>query len=355
MRGFRELGVADIHIVIVSRDVQKVMVEEGPLGTVYRVPSPPLSGSPSFFLWRRQLILRELAKIKPDIVNGQGCEEEYGFTTVTAPFPNVVTFHGVMHRIHKVNPPPFFSLNHVPRWMESVVARRARHVICLSRETDDFLTEFRSPAKRHFVPNAIAPCFFEVSARRATPAAFTLLYVGTIYPLKRVHLLIEALPVIQRQANRPVKLRVVGGVGGGSADYAQRLRGRAQELGVAEQIEWLGVQSESSVAGALAQSDLLLLPSLQETAPMCIGEAMAAGVPVVATPVGGVPDMVQDGTTGRLVGADGFAEAVVSLLADSSSRAAMGEAARVYAAANYAPRVVAERTLAVFADVLRTT
>src|ERR1039457_6950421 len=121
-RGFAELGVRDIHYLVVTPEVDQVTVDEGPFGKLHRIPCPRGSGSATFFLWRRHLILKELARIQPDIVHGQGTEAEYAFTAVTSPYSHVITFHGIMARVHQVTPPPLFSLNHVPRWMEKIVA-----------------------------------------------------------------------------------------------------------------------------------------------------------------------------------------------------------------------------------------
>src|ERR1035438_10923773 len=131
LRGLRELGQAEVHILVTTREVSTVQVEEGPFGTVHRLSCPPVSGSPTFFLWRRHLILKELARIQPDIVHGQGTEAEYALTAVTSPYPHVITFHGIMHRVHQITPLPLFSLSHVPRWMEKIVVHKARDVISI--------------------------------------------------------------------------------------------------------------------------------------------------------------------------------------------------------------------------------
>src|ERR1700722_8371054 len=87
-RGFTELGVRDTHYLVVTPEVDQVTVDEGPFGTLHRIPSPRGSGSTSLFLWRRHLILKELARIQPDIVHGQGTEAEYALTGVPFPYPH---------------------------------------------------------------------------------------------------------------------------------------------------------------------------------------------------------------------------------------------------------------------------
>lgn len=358
LRGLREIGAADVHIVVVTDEVQKTTVEQGPFGSVHRLPCPVLSGSGSLFLWRRHLILRQLRRIQPSIVHGQGTEREYAFTAVTSSYPNVITVHGIMHRVHRVIRPPLLSLSHVPRWIEKLVVRKARHVICISREVEDFLRQRRSPARCHHIPNAIAPCFFEVEPQRPPEDERVLLFVGTIYPLKGLIHLVEALPAVQKATGKRVGLTIIGRAGGvrAGADYEERVRRRAEELNVSQNLHWAGVLTEREVAQAMAQSDALVLPSFQESAPMCIAEAMAAAVPVVATRVGGIPDLVDDGKTGLLVrpgDTPQLAEAITRILCDTDLQQRMRTAARQKAAEQYAPRVVAQQTLQVYETIVK--
>ncbi len=358
LRGFRELGSAEIHVVVVTSEVRKTVAGEGPLGVVHRLPRPKGSGSSSFFLWRRRLILQELKRIKPDIVHGQGTEQEYGITAVTAPYPHVVTFHGIMHRVQAVVPPPLFSLNHVSRWAEKLVLRWARDFICISRSVEQFIRARHSSARCHLVPNAVTPCFFSVKREPKDNRAYDLLFVGTVYRLKGLLNLVEALPLVQSEVGASVRLRVIGPMGGGraGANYLHLIQSRARGSGMDGQIDWLGVQSAESVANALSQTDLLVLPSYEETFSMCVAEAMAAGVPVVASRVGGVPYLVEEGVTGLLVppgNVPDLAKAISTLLSNAQLRERMGLAARAKAQAEYAPRVVAEKTMAVYEAICK--
>jgi glycosyltransferase involved in cell wall biosynthesis len=351
LRGLRDVDQRDVHILVSTSEVKSAEVEKGPWGTVHRVPCPTGSGSPTFFLWRRYLLLKELARIQPDIVHGQGTEAECALTAVTSPYPHVITFHGIMDRVHKVTPPPFFSLNHVPRWTEKFIVRRVQNVISISQDVEDFLHEQKSPARSFRIPNAMAPCFFEVTAAARLGGGFTLLYVGAIQPRKGLVYLVEALARLRDSFADPITLRVIGA---SSDSYKDSVLQRAVALKVDHQIEWLGVQGELGVAQELGRSDLLVLPSFWENMPMCIGESLAAAVPVVSTHVAGIPNWVDHGKTGLLVKPGDsveLADAIGSLLRDEPLRRAMGAAGRAKATAEYLPRVVAEKTLAAYETI----
>jgi glycosyltransferase involved in cell wall biosynthesis len=101
---------------------------------------------------------------------------------------------------------------------------------------------------------------------------------------------------------------------------------------------------------------VLVLASQQETSPMVIAEAMASGVPVVATRVGGIPYLVDDGRTGFLVGVgdvDALTARLSELLGDDAKRRAFGEAARARAAERFKPAAVAARVRDVYIEASR--
>ncbi len=356
LRGFRELGVTDLHLVVVTPEVKRPVTDDGPWCAVHRLPCPKFSGASSFYWWRRQMIFGQLRRLRPAIVHGQGTEREYALTASTCPYPGVITLHGLMHDVFRIVPPPLFSLSQVQRLAEKVVLRTARHVICISRFVEQFLRDHGNHARCYHIPNPVAPRFFELQPLSRAEPEPVLLFVGTVYPRKGLMHLVEALPLLQQRIGRRVRLQVLGtGVltqtGPG---YEAQVRQRAQELGVATQVEWLGARDEAGVCQALTQADVLVLPSLQETTPMCIAEAMAAGVAVVATRVGGVPEMIEHGATGLLVEAgrvEELAGALGVVLTDTGLRQRMTAAAREQAALRYSPRAVATQTLAAYDSI----
>lgn len=119
---------------------------------------------------------------------------------------------------------------------------------------------------------------------------------------------------------------LVGGDYTSEGDLA-RLKRRVEEAGAGDSIFFTGEVDD--VAGMLAAADVLVLPSRWESLPYVLLEAGAMGLPVVATPVGGVPELVEEGVTGNLVPVDdavALADAMVALAADPAKRRAMGDA-----------------------------
>ena len=109
------------------------------------------------------------------------------------------------------------------------------------------------------------------------------------------------------------------------------LADRAEQLGLVDRIEWLGFQPPAEVLHWLGTADVFCLPSFAEGLPIVLMEAMAVGVPVVGTFLGGVPELVRDGHSGRLVPAgraDLLADALEQLSRPSPERDAMAKSAR---------------------------
>jgi glycosyltransferase involved in cell wall biosynthesis len=121
-------------------------------------------------------------------------------------------------------------------------------------------------------------------------------------------------------------------------------RRQARELGVETSIRFAGPSSD--LDPFLAAADLFVLPSRWEGCPNAVLEAMAAGVPVVATGVGGTPELVVDGVTGLLCPPDSpqeLAVRTVDLLRDPARARAMGDAGRSRAATEFPVRRMVAR------------
>jgi len=157
-----------------------------------------------------------------------------------------------------------------------------------------------------------------------------IVYMGRLRTVKGVEFGIRAFATALEQL--PNIRMVLAGEG----DQRNFLGSLVSELGISEQVEFLGVRND--VPELLGAADSVLMPSLTEGFPRTAIEAMAAGKPVIATNVGGTPEAVIDGETGILVPArdsDALASAIVRLVGDSDLQARLGAAGRERAAQNY--------------------
>jgi glycosyltransferase involved in cell wall biosynthesis len=152
----------------------------------------------------------------------------------------------------------------------------------------------------------------------------TLLSVGRLRAPKDFLTLVRAVALLEPGS---VRLRIAGD----GPDRAA-LAGEIEHLGLGEMVELLGTRTD--VAELLAAAHVFVLSSDSEGLPMSVLEAMAAGVPVVATAVGGIPELVADGETGRLVpprDPAALAAALAAVSADPELRERMGDDGRARA------------------------
>ncbi len=154
-------------------------------------------------------------------------------------------------------------------------------------------------------------------------ARFIVLFLGLLAPVKGVDNLLKAVETIED----PELLCVLVGAGPLHESLEQQVR----ESGLLRRVHFAGQRPREEMVDWLNAADLLVLPSHSEGRPNVVLEAMACGRPVIASRVGGVPELVTDGITGRLVAAGDSAElseAIRDLMGDKDRLLAMGKAAR---------------------------
>lgn len=209
------------------------------------------------------------------------------------------------------------------RWVIRGTLSHAALVITVSEEWRARVLRICPAARVEVLHNAVA---IPTTVRRQAPrpASPTLLFLGHLLPDKGVYELVEAFARVARSV--PELRLVLGGVGHGA-----QLRELAVKLGVQERVElpgWLGPEKKSA---AFANSSIFLLPSYHEGMPMALLEAMSWGLPVIATPVGGIPQVVTHEANGLLVPPRDVAAltaAITRVLQDPTLGARLGSAAR---------------------------
>ncbi len=303
---------------------------------------------------RHVIALRRLMKwLKPDIVHTHSSKA------------------GVLGRVAARLTGVPFSV-HTPHTMaflfEQMFSPRKRRIFYaierqLSRKTDRVIAVSESEArtfsssgvvdaaKIRVVPNGIDPGPFEglsalpLEQLGLNPELVTWAVVGLLNVAKGQDLALEALAAA---GNEQVQLLLAG-----HGELQAELEAKARALGVEQRVAFLGFRSD--VPQLLAASDGLLLPSRWEGMPYIVLEAMAAGLPVLATPVDGALDLVLPGETGWLteqVSAQALADTLRRASALSpEARAELGAAGRERVLAHFCTQHMIDRLLAVYAEL----
>ncbi len=223
-----------------------------------------------------------------------------------------------------------------------VMARAARVIVVSERWKGWVRTAFPK-ARVDCVPNAVPlrPAAWETR----DPARIA--FVGRLTQEKGVHDLLEAVASL-RVSHPRVRLELAGD---GDADAIAR---RAYDLGIGDRVLIRGWCDAPARERMLARAGVFALASHAEGLPMSLLEAMAAGCPVVASRVGGIPDAVQDGTDGLLVPAGdvpALAAALARVLEDRDLAARLGGSAQVAIARRHSPAVAVDRIGRIYASL----
>lgn len=140
--------------------------------------------------------------------------------------------------------------------------------------------------------------FLQAGLNRQYPPSQNILYAGVLIPRKGVHHLINAFAHIASDFPH-ARLVLVGHAE--NKQYAAELEDQVSRQGLEERVDFIGGVSQADLAGWMRRAWVFALPTYSEGLPRVVFEAMAAGLPVVSSPVSGIPEVVEDGVTGFLV------------------------------------------------------
>ena len=289
---------------------------------------------------------RMLNKLKPDIVHGIGTDHEYAYIAVTSRFPHVITLHGIMKQIVMKMNPPWFSTHRLFAKYEKRAINNAKDLIAINPYVLEQIEQDYSGNVYH-IANAIHPDFFRIPGCEEYDIAF----VGIYDKRKRLLNLIKACNRVKETAPN-LQLKIIGS--NRDSSYENLIKKYIEENNLKNNIEFVGQLSQKELAKKLAKTKLLVLPSIEETAPMVIAEAQALGKPVIATDVGGIKHMIRDGVTGFVISPDdinAIAEKVRLLLEDDTLRRDMGKRVKQKAGNTYHPDIIAEKTFQVYKEI----
>jgi glycosyltransferase involved in cell wall biosynthesis len=286
--------------------------------------------------WRSPNFLIGGLGIFPKVARAAQDMRERGVDHVHCHFANHPALAGWL--IHRLTGIPYsFTAHgsdlHVDRTMLPTKVREAAFVVTISRDNRALIEATAGPAadgKVEIVHCGVDPSTFAPTERRGD-GPLRIVAVGTLHEVKgQVHL-IEAC---RRLAARGVAF-TCHFVGDGPDREA--LQARIDESGLDAQVVLLGRMTSDAVVAELAASDVLVAPSVptrggkREGIPVVLMEAMATGLPVVASRLSGIPELVTDGVSGLLVPAGdeaALADALATLAKDPTLRARLGAAGR---------------------------
>jgi len=232
--------------------------------------------------------------------------------------------------------------------LRRLVLRRAGAVVANSASLAG-LSQKADPFPVRVIPNGVDTIFFRPASNDEEPTnadVFRILFVGRMPPEKNVGLLLEAVADLRYRATKRILLDIVG-----DGPARQDLERVASGLGLSDCVSWHGWRCKEDVASLYRRADCFVNPSLFEGLPNTVLEAMASGLPVIASNVGGNDELVEPGRTGFLFDlsqSGALPEKLATLMENRDICKAMGARGREIVRAEYSWQGVAERYMDLF-------
>ena len=215
------------------------------------------------------------------------------------------------------------------RWWCRAVWARAQHVIAVGAPLKALALETWPEGTIDVIGNGVDVTRFQAADRSATRLAAAtkeMVVVAQLIERKGIQFLFQALATMPPDDRAGWRVALYG-----AGPYEATLKAQVHALGLSAQVAFKGLAAHDDIPQILQQADLYLLPSLQEGLPLSLLEAMAAGCPIIATRVGGIPDVIEDGRHGLLVppaDVEALKDALLRMNASVADAIRMGEAAR---------------------------
>ncbi len=349
IEGLATYDDVEIHLITCTSAVpQDLRIERNGV-TYHYLRSFDHMQTMTLYMRDRLHVRRKLSEIDPDVVHAQN-SQNYGYICLKSGYPTVISVHGIVQEEARFLDKRRDRLRAVlrSRFIQHHCVQNAHHIVQPTRYPESYFG-YLNTGKWHDTGNAISAKFFDAVAA-THPGA--ILYSGAVIPRKRLLDLVKALHQIKERVPT-VSLRVAGGMP--DKAYLEAVRSWIDEHGLQSNVTFLGPLSQGQMVEEYEKCALLALPSGQETSPMVIAEAMAVGQPAVATRVGGVPFLIDDGETGFVVDVgdvDSLADRIATILTDDELRRKMGRQAKDKASRNYRRDIVAARVRAVYSEAI---
>jgi glycosyltransferase involved in cell wall biosynthesis len=347
LSGFARLPELEVHVISCTRRPMQSPARLAPNIFFHSLHVGKMGWMRTAYLGCIRAVRRKLRELRPVLAHGQGTERDCALSAVFSGLPNVVTIHGNMRRIAGVMRAGPFSFFWLAARLESLTVARTGGVVCITRHTQ---REVAGSSRRNWlIPNSVDESFFDVNADPGGEVPPRVLCVGQVYALKNQNALIRALDPVAERCR--FELVFLGDARAGQP-YAEEFR---KLVAARPWCRHAGFAGRKEMRDYLRGASLLVQPTLEDNCPMAVLEAMAAGVPVLASKVGGLPDLIEEGRTGLFCDpaqpatmADSFERLVQS----PELRRELGGNARQWAARRFHPLVIAKRHVEVYAELL---
>lgn len=317
IRELKKFNGLYLYIVTSTKQVDKnkTIVKDGV--TFHYISSPKLPNLITTLIIDQYRVKRKIHEINPNLVHAHMTAPLYGYPALKSGYPTIITVHGIKSEEAKTMKGVLEFIKKiliVP--MENYVLKRAEILTVVSPYVKQKIRK-KCNGKIYVIPNGVRDDFFDLENNEDDNR---LLFVGGIEPRKGLLNLLKAIPLIKKEIPS-VKLHIVGRVR--KEKYFNSLMDYVDRNNLNKQVIFKGALSDNELKREFNECSVFVFPSKEESQGIVLLEAMASGKPVVATNIGGIPYVVENGITGLLVeygDVKGLANEIIKLLKDKKLR-----------------------------------
>ncbi len=314
-------------------------------------------GFPNYFpfdslTWYFGFIRKALKILKRhhiDLIHAHGVEKGYSLLAYFSKTKSVTSIQGSLKSIFPIEP-SLKALSQIP--IEKFCLRKNSIFGCRTQWDKQLVLSSNPRASVYYMPEMINPVFFEKSWKGTE--SNDIVYVGSIIRRKGVETLILALSILSKEFPN-LKVTLIGSYNG---KYKNTLCEKARNLGVEDKVIFLGPKSSEEISSKLADSLLFVLPSMIENSPNSLAEAMAMGVPCIASNVGGIPTIIEDSKNGLLFEVNNhndLAEKILRIVKNKPFGSRIGGNAKITSLRRNYPDFVLKETIKVYHNIVNAS
>ena len=313
--------------------------------TIYRIPaldwipikhSARVTAGVNFIPSRFTHILKNY-----DIIHFHEFELSFPFFSFFAKKPKIIHLHGIDY--------DFLKRHHISRFL---LKHLVKVYISISKRMKKELKDLGIPENKIvYLPNSIDTSLFKPKKGKEENM---LLFVGRISASKGLHILVESLQYLKENVHL-----VIIGPPDWDINYHQNILKMIEKENRKgkHEIRYLGALEQTELVEWYQRASLFILPSFAEGLPVTILEALACETPVIATPVGGIPEIIQNYKTGILVPRNDckkLAKAIQYLLENRDARSRMGQEGRKHVVKSYSLKSACKKLCAIYEQLIDT-
>lgn len=312
-------------------------------------------GNLFYYLFQASKQVRNsIMEFAPDIIHVQGASPILLSLRGINRKNLIITQHGIMAEEIKYQTSFQEKLKFwIKKLIEQYYFTRFTNFTFISEKNREFLVKKKQiqDITGELIYNPVNPSFFDVKNKNGRTKK--IIYVGVINPRKNLMCLLQAFNQV-RNSIENAELMIVGGFT--NAKYEQKIKQFIANNNLQNRVHFLGWKTQSEILKIYSEVDLFVLPSLQESLPVSIAEAMAASKPVIATDVGGVSEMITEGKSGFLIEPNNLNQLGEYLIETFSGRFdynAFSNCAYDEAKLKFHPKNVAQQTIEFYQTVIK--